>query len=314
MTYSDPQMPGNVTERKRIEQFSPARFRKALNNNFEAHIAYEIILEAPERYVELGEMLLSQIERHEVLGGSGPRSEDATAAVLRHSDDLMRAVLARFIERDQPYKYPDDLCGLINKLGPDCRRIRAGCLRELIDGTFDQDKNKVIAFVVALGGVAKGLTSATDRLMELTHHKNPIIQGNAISSLGDIAECPNIVIPRLAELLATFEEYDPDMMQSYGRCNRVADALSSYGPKAAMALDTIIEHLITNSDIRCGPIEIDFSILDLLGHIGPAAARVLPQVEQLNSLIGTDLYGLELDELTAVLEALRGAPYPPPTD
>ncbi len=148
--------------------------------------------------------------------------------------------------------------------------------------------------------------------MELTHHKNPIIQGNAISSLGEIAECPEIVIPRLAELLATFEEYDPDMMQSYGRCNRVADALNSYGPKAAMVLDIIMPHLITKSDIRYGPDEVDYSILHLLGHFGSAASRVLPELEKLNNEEAADRYCIELDDLEAVIAALNGERYNPP--
>jgi len=311
VTYSDPKMPGNVTERKRIERFSPARFRKALNNNFEAHIAYEIILEAPEKYVDLGELLLGQFDQHDLRRANGPRSVAATAAVLRHTDDLMKSALARFFDRDQPYKYPGEMCGLIYKLGPDCRRVRAGCLQELIDGTFDEDKNKVIAFVIALGGVAKGLTTATDRLMELTYHDNAIIQGNAITSLGEIAASPDVVVPRLGELLATFEEFNPDV-DYFGVCCRVAEALSGFGPNAAIVLDTIMKHLITDAELRYAEKEIDNSVLHLLGHIGPAAARALPELEKLNNEKAARRHCIELDELNAVIEAIKGEPYQTP--
>jgi len=49
-----------------------------------------------------------------------------------------------------------------------------------------------------------------------------------------------------------------------------------------------------------------------LGHIGPAAARVLPDLEKLNNEKAADRYGLELDDLEAVIAALKGEPYNPP--
>ena len=269
MTYSDPNMPGIVTSWQRMLNFSPARFRVAIENRAECSAAYEAIANQPEKFIEYGPLLINRL----FASDETYRLGEAMIAVCRQSDELIQIFVRKFLNRSKSCPYPDSFAWLVKSLGIESRRVAPSIVDDLLRGTYANNRNRIISCMVALGGAGKGLDHVADRLLELTHNKNEIIQGNAISTLGDIIARPDAVIPRLADLLESFREYDCDMNYG-GRCNRVAKALSAFGPSAAIVLDKIMRHLIT-----------------------------VPEFYWEEP---------ELDDLTAVIDALDGAPYKSP--
>jgi len=97
------------------------------------------------------------------------------------------------------------------------------------------------ALVYALADLAE--TRETVELL-LGFLNEPDKRGPIIDTLGQIGKEPESVLPRLIELLDTFEEYDPDWSY-HGEHERVVQALRGFGTAAAVAVPALIRHIWT---------------------------------------------------------------------
>jgi hypothetical protein len=137
------------------------------------------------------------------------------------------------------------------------------------------------AAVFALGTSAQSDETISSLLRQL-EHAAPEKTGAIIVALGDMAKSPERVVPRLTELLDTFEEFDPDSSY-HGEHERVTQALAAFGPAAASAVPALIRHIWTRPEqywtkehkLAERP-EPDASVIKLLGELGPLAAEALP--------------------------------------
>jgi hypothetical protein len=150
---------------------------------------------------------------------------------------------------------PDVVATLLARTGADCP-TRAACLS-------------------ALGRVAAGDESVVRPLLALSRDAEMWVRGLAITALGDVARRPDIVVPRLIEAFADYEEPDPDCTHGSAH-ERVVDALGAFGPAAAAAVPALLARLKRN-----GGDEVDLGVVKTLGAVGPAAAAALPALEAL---------------------------------
>lgn len=119
---------------------------------------------------------------------------------------------------------------------------------------------------------------AVDRLLALSHDESSEVVGLAIAGLGQSARQPARVVPRLAELLEGFEEYDPDMGYG-GDAARVCEALKRFGGDAAPAVPALAAYLqrrAEGNDPRYDDWNFPSEVLDVLEAVGDAAAPALP--------------------------------------
>ena len=94
---------------------------------------------------------------------------------------------------------------------------------------------------------ARDDSEVVGRLLALTRDAEAGVVGAAILSLGELAAEPARVVPRLAKLLLTFEEYDPDV--DYDKdMTRVLGALRAFGPDASPAVGAIATYLRNRAD------------------------------------------------------------------
>jgi hypothetical protein len=134
------------------------------------------------------------------------------------------------------------------------------------------------ALAAALGEVAQSGETARVLLPFLDQTDK---QGTVIDALGRIGKEPEVVVPRLIECLDTFEEYDSDYCYP-GEHERVTQALRGFGPAAAAAVPSLIQHLWTrpqqywsNGTLAERP-EPDQGVIEFLGELGPAATDAVP--------------------------------------
>jgi hypothetical protein len=134
--------------------------------------------------------------------------------------------------------------------------------------------------VVALGKC--GRTSETvNCLLSHLDSDDPGRKGEIMLALGDVALEPGLIVPRLIELLDTFQEYDPDWCYQGGH-ERVVHALRGFGRHAVSAVPALIRHVWTTPQKfrtegklveRPAP---DEEVIKLLGEFGPFAKEALP--------------------------------------
>lgn len=112
----------------------------------------------------------------------------------------------------------------------------------VIQKTKSNKQEIVYAAIVTLGKIGHGAPEAIDCLLECSSREDNYIKALSITALGELAEQPERVIPRLIELFDEYEEGDPDYTYDSDH-SRIATALSNYGPAAKEAVPTIISHL-----------------------------------------------------------------------
>ena len=125
-----------------------------------------------------------------------------------------------------------------------------------------------------VGEILPDKGEAVDRLLALTEDADAEVVGLAIFGLGRLAAEPARVVPRLGELLSTFDEYDPDMGYG-GDMARVLDALAKFGPDAAPAVGAVAAYLrgrAGGGDVRFGYWRFPAEALDVLEGVDPADA------------------------------------------
>lgn len=143
------------------------------------------------------------------------------------------------------------------------------------------------AAAFALGGVARGLDVAVDRLLELTHdtHKDElgygghIVAGVAMTALGKIGRQPDSVVPRVSEMFDSFEEFDSDMGYG-GNHARQVEALTGFAPAPALVMPVVIACLERRLNEGMDHWNDD-DLLSLLRSYGAEAKSALPVLEKL---------------------------------
>jgi hypothetical protein len=108
------------------------------------------------------------------------------------------------------------------------------------------------------------------------------MRGEIILALGNMGIEAERVVPRITEMLDTFEEYDPDWCY-HGEHERVVYVLRGFGPLAATAVPALIRHVWTKPEqywtndkkLALRP-EPDEGVIKLLGELGALAKDALP--------------------------------------
>lgn len=249
--------------------------RRTMDDPKDAWVAYSALKAMGLAGEPLGEVLIEKL----LANTSDSSLVGASLAVIRHGPALIEKLLVGFWAMPQPYPYPCQVGEIIRELGHECVNVDPDLPRKLLEGTHSPDEHKVVACIVALGGVTRGTDVAIERLIELTRHPRDIVQGVAISALGDVACRPELVVPYLISLIDTFEEYDCDMRYG-GEHARIAYALAQFGPAAAAAMPWILGRLRSPSAGRGEDGDPESSDLELLMAIGPAASSALPILEE----------------------------------
>ena len=145
------------------------------------------------------------------------------------------------------------------------------------------------ALASALGHIAQSGETARALLPFLDQTDK---QGTVIDALGRIGKEPEAVVPRLIECLDTFDEYDSDYCY-HGEHERVTEALRGFGPSAAAAVPSLIQHVWTrpqqywsNGTLAERP-EPDQGVIEFLGEFGPAAKDALPALLEVQAQMRT---------------------------
>jgi hypothetical protein len=145
------------------------------------------------------------------------------------------------------------------------------------------------ALASALGHIAQSGETARALLHFLDQTDK---QGTVIDALGRIGKEPEAVVPRLIECLDTFDEYDSDYCY-HGEHERVTQALRGFGPSAAAAVPSLIQHVWTrpqqywsNGTLAERP-EPDQGVIEFLGEFGPAAKDALPALLEVQAQMRT---------------------------
>jgi hypothetical protein len=135
--------------------------------------------------------------------------------------------------------------------------------------------------VHALGRCA-GTTETVNILLAHLNSADLGKSSEAILALGNMGIEGERVVPRITEMLDTFEEYDPDWCYN-GEHERVAQALRGFGSLAASAIPTLIRHVWTkpqqywtSDQILAQRPEPDQGVIKLLGELGVLAKGALP--------------------------------------
>ena len=123
-----------------------------------------------------------------------------------------------------------------------------------------------------------GITNDTvTLLLAATHPADGERVPTAISALAGVARAPELVVPRLIELLDEFEESDESW--SRGEHERIVDALRRFGPAANAAIPALIRHIWTEpqeyydqSQKLRERREPDEAVIKFLGELGRGAA------------------------------------------
>jgi hypothetical protein len=166
-------------------------------------------------------------------------------------------------------------------------RTHEQTLPVLLQLTASSDGPRRAAAAYALGGIARNIDDAVGQLLELTHdpyvdehgYGGHLVAGYAMTALGNIGRQSDRVVPRLVEMLGTFEEFDSDM--SYGGNHaRLVAALQQFGRPPATVIPAVIACLERSLSEGIDDWN-DKDLLELLTSIGPDASSALPVLEKL---------------------------------
>ena len=162
----------------------------------------------------------------------------------REGDRILRSKIIRSMARAD-VKAADVLPALVSWVKDQDVEVRAAARETLIE----------------FGAVA------VSHVVPLLSSKEPRDVGNAADILGEIGREPNVVVPALGQAL---RRADPEVS------GRIADALATFGPKAAPVATILVEALA-----RAAQLGLKQQIAYTLGTIGPAAKEAVPQLTNL---------------------------------
>jgi hypothetical protein len=202
--------------------------------------------------------------------------------------------------RDVPEKIPEVLqlacacsgtgqTAAIFALGHCGKRATEACpdvewrLREILE---TNPEGRLWYFTVGALGECARTSKTLDALLERLEPGDVGQKGEIILALGRMGIEPERVVPTLINMLAVFEEYDPDWSY-YGEHGRVVSALREFQGAAAPAVPALIHRIWRKpaeqwtSDrkliVRADP---DEEIIKLLGELGTSSRDALPVLLQ----------------------------------
>ena len=251
------------------EELLPAAhiLREMLSSRHKASVASEAIARMGRKGLEFYQDLLAGLGRDE--GNHNHYCAQALGGVLKAAPEKIPEIL-----RLASQVGGESQIAALWALGA-CGNTTAEAVPEVetrLREIFETSTDEKIWFG-ALGALGKcGQTAETvTSLLARLDFREPHRAGEIIIALGELARYPEQVVPRLAELLDTFEEYDPDWSY-HGEHERVVQALSAFGTKATPAIPALVRHIWTRQE-RSEP---DEAVIKFLGELGPAASSALP--------------------------------------
>lgn len=226
----------------------------------------------------------------------------ALASVIREDPPRIRT-LVQFLDAANPHAQSNALIA-ITELGQTAREHAPDVVTRLLALTRTERDNVALYATIALGRVTHGTDVAVDRLLELSCAEDLWIKGAALTALGDVGVQPARVVPRLIAAFDDYEEPDPDLTYDSSH-QRVADAMTQFGPEAAPAIPAILQRLRPDDD----PDTFDQGLVATLRAIGPAARDTLPTLEKLARELGYTRQMLiedaDFDELARTIAYFR---------
>jgi hypothetical protein len=237
--------------------------RGLMGHRVESHLAYDAIRRMGPAGLVFYDDLLEKVKREK----ANYRVSQALGALLRGAPERVLEILelAKSPDAEVRINATNALGGIGREVAARYPQVETELRRRLAEGAKDGDW---YALVEALGAIAK-TTATVDFLLGFIGQADK--QGPVILALGEIGREPDKVLPRLIELLDTFEEYDPDLSY-HGEHERVVQALRGFGPAAAVAVPALIRHIRTGP----APSEPDEEVIRFLGELGPLAKAALP--------------------------------------
>ena len=199
----------------------------------------------------------------------------ALASIIRDDKELIQRIIGLIDAKEDVFS--KRALEVLAALGRKTAESFPECVPLIIQKTKSQ--NSIIAYfaIKALDKISYGIPEAVNCLLECTYSKDSWIQGPAITALGNLAEQPERVIPRLIELFDEYEEQDPDYMYESDH-DRIATALQQFGPAAKAAIGAIVKHL-RRKDPSDG--YWDKVLIKALEAMGPEALPALGELEQI---------------------------------
>lgn len=262
------------------EELLPAAdiLREMLSNRHKASLASDAIARMGRKGLEFYGDLLAGLEREDL----NHYSAKALGGVLKAAPEKIPEILQLAFETKGRSQlgaiHALDACGrAATEAVPEVETR----LREMFETSTDETLwFAALAALGACGQTTQTVTSLLARLDPAQPHR----AGEIILALGAMARDPERVVPRLADLLNTFEEYDPDWSY-HGDHERVVQALSAFSSAAASAVPALIRHIWTRPEkywtrektLADRP-EPDEAVIKLLGHLGVAASDALPRL------------------------------------
>jgi len=252
--------------------------REMLSSRHKASVASEAIARMGRKGLQFYEDLLAGLSRDE--GNHNHYCAQALGGVLKAAPEKIPEILRLALQAGGASQM-----AALRALGA-CGRTATEALPELearLREIFETSTDEKIWFgaITTLGKCGQTAETVTS-LLACLDLRDPNRTGEIIVALGELGREPQRVVPRLAELLDSFEEYDPDWSY-HGEHERVVQALSVFGAEAAPAIPALVRHIWTGPEkywtedkkLQERP-EPDEAVIKFLGELGPAASSALP--------------------------------------
>lgn len=255
---------------------APDRLRTLLRHNSERYHITALLTKLGPKAADFFPDLLALLDATPDDGHFD--SATALAETARGDAGRVRQILAR-IDSPRPAVVTGAASALY-RLGRDATDLAPEVVERLLCLATDDATNRVPA-IYALGPVTRGTPVAVNLLLALSESPDPSVKGASLYALGEIAQDPAKVIPRLIRALDDFEDPNPDEWY-HSDHSKVTRALANFGPAAAPAVPALLRHLHRKDSDGAGTLPTpDRGILSALAAIGPAAHPALSTLERL---------------------------------
>lgn len=206
------------------------------------------------------------------LGGYWSSEASQALSEIVGDDAVSQDLIIRLLEPGNPVERRRCAISILAALGTRVRRVS----RTLLTMTENTEKDLELraGAVGALGQVSADVDAETldrvlERLLEIERREDPYLRTSAHYSLGALRRRPAEAVPLIAKDLGNTDACDKEPHAG------AVWALGKFGPEAAPAVPTLLNHLKVNP-------QVDSAVVETLGLIGPAAAAALPKLERLS--------------------------------